>query len=429
MARHGAAIARVWRHLILDGVRSVPAEVTRVGEESSALAAKWLSPASRREWIGFTAAEWARMSGFYGGVTMLHLLGWGLFLHYSAHHAALLGLGSAAYLLGLRHAFDADHIAAVDDTVRYLLSKGERPLGVGFFFSLGHSTLVFLLALVSVSAASIVRRHLPALQHMGTLLGAGVSAAFLWGIGILNLLVLVRIVRVWRAGRTLPHSPAQVEKLFAQRGLYSRFLGSWIERLIRRSWQMYPVGMLFGLGFDTASEIALMAMALGASVLGTPAAAILSLPILFAAGMCAMDTTDGILMSKAYRWAFVNPWRKIFYNVTLTGLSVAVALVIGTIEWLQVLISLLHWRCGWCGRVSGLDFTVLGYVIVCLFLTVWLVAVALRKLGRFDQRYGTELIRTRYSARAGGHSIMSVDASPPGDPCASKEGFRPRGRR
>jgi high-affinity nickel-transport protein len=300
------------------------------------------SPARRCEWLGFTTAEWARVSVLYGGVTLLHVIGWGLFLHYSAHHAALLGLGSAAYLLGIRHAFDADHIAAVDDTVRYLLEKGERPLGVGFFFSLGHSTIVFLLALISVSAAAAVRRNLPALHDLGALLGAGVSGVFLWGIGILNLLVFIRIVKLWRSHRTSLHGHVQVEKLFRQRGLYSRLLGNWMRRIIRSSWQMYPVGMLFGLGFDTASEIALLAMAMGASALATPAAAILSLPILFAAGMCAMDTTDGILMSRAYHWAFVNPWRKMFYNVTLTGLSVAVALLVGTIEWLQVLIGLLR---------------------------------------------------------------------------------------
>ena len=336
----------------------------------------------------FSRQEWHRLAGLYSVVALLHLAGCGLFLYYSARYPALIGLGFVAYMFGLRHAFDADHIAAVDDTVRYLLQKGQKPLGVGFFFSLGHSTVVLLLAIAIVFAAATVKRELPELRNLGGIIGAGVSGTFLWIIGILNLLVLLDILKVWRSARTGQHSHAHLEELLAQRGLLNRLFGGRLRQVIKHSWQMYPLGLLFGLGFDTASEVGLLGMTAGAAVGNLPIPAALSLPILFAAGMSAMDTTDGVLMVKAYHWAFVNPLRKIFYNLSTTALSVAVALLIGAIELLQVFITILNLKGPLFDFVGGLDFSALGYVIVGLFLLAWIASAALWKFGRIEQRYG-----------------------------------------
>lgn len=343
---------------------------------------------SGRQRLSFTSDEWARLAGLYGVIALLHLCGWGLFLYYSARYPALVGLGFVAYMFGLRHAFDADHIAAVDDTVRCMLQKGKKPLGIGFFFSLGHSTIVFSLAVAVIFAATVVKQRLPALQNLGGVIGASVSGTFLWVIGILNLLVLLDILKVWRQAKTGKHSHAHLEELLAQRGFINRLIGGRLRKVINHSWQMYPVGVLFGLGFDTASEVGLLAMTAGASAGSLPVAAVLSLPILFAAGMTAMDTTDGVLMSKAYNWAFVNPLRKIFYNITITSLSIAVALIIGTIELLQVFVGMLDLKGRFFDLVAGLDFGILGYVIVSLFLTAWGVSVAVWKFGRIEERYG-----------------------------------------
>jgi len=343
---------------------------------------------SGRRRLSFTSDEWARLGGLYGVIALLHLCGWGLFLYYSSHYPALVGLGFAAYMFGLRHAFDADHITAVDDTVRYMLQKGKRPLGIGFFFSLGHSTIVFSLAVAIIFAATAVKQSLPALQNIGGIIGASVSGAFLWAIGILNLLVLLDILKVWRQVKTGKHNHAHVEELLAQRGFINRLLGGRLQRFINHSWQMFPVGVLFGLGFDTASEVGLLAMTAGASTGNLSVPALLSLPILFAAGMTAMDTTDGVLMSKAYDWAFVNPLRKIFYNITITSLSIAVALIIGTIELLQVLVAMLGLEGPFFGLIAGLNFGVLGYMIVGTFLIAWGTSVAIWKFGRIEERYG-----------------------------------------
>jgi nickel/cobalt transporter (NiCoT) family protein len=350
-----------------------------------------LPPAADRTNLAFTGPEWARLAALYGFIAALHIVGWGLYLHYAGLYPPLVGLGFVAYMFGLRHAFDADHIAAVDDTVRFMLQKGKQPLGVGFFFSLGHSTVVLCLAVAIAYAAAAVKRDLPALQNIGGILGASVSGTFLWVIGILNLLVLLDILKVWSQAKTGTHSHAHLEQLLSQRGLINRLFGGRLQKLMNHSWQMYPLGLLFGLGFDTASEVGLLAMTAGASAGNLPTAAVLSLPLLFAAGMTMMDTTDGVLMSKAYNWAFLNPLRKIFYNITTTGLSVVVALVIGSIELLQVFISVGRLRGTFFDFVAGLDFGILGYVIVGLFLLAWGLSVAVWKFGRLEVRYGAQL--------------------------------------
>ncbi len=372
------AVARVFRSMLPRGFTASPL----IERPPPAIAPRVATH------LTFTASEWSRLAGFYGFIAFLHALGWGLYLHYADGHPALVGLGLAAYMFGLRHAFDADHIAAVDDTVRLMLQKGRKPLGIGFFFSLGHSTIVLLLAVCIAFAAVAVKTHLPALQDFGAVIGAGVSGLFLWIIGMLNLLVLLDILKIWQQARKGTHSHAHLEQLLAQRGLLNRLFGGRLQKLMNHSWQMYPLGLLFGLGFDTASEVGLLAMTAGASAGDLPIGAVLSLPILFAAGMSVMDTTDGVLMSKAYNWAFLNPLRKIFYNIATTSLSIAVALIIGSVELLQVFVRLLHLRGGVFDAIAALDFGLLGYVIVGLFLFGWAVSVAVWKFGRLDARDG-----------------------------------------
>ena len=354
-----------------------------------AYVARPVAPLSSR--VSFSPAEWTRLAGLYGFIGVLHFLGWGLYLHYAAHYPQLVGLGFVAYMFGLRHAFDADHIAAVDDTVRFMLQKGRKPLGVGFFFSLGHSSVVLALAIGIAFAATAVKTQLPFLRNAGAVIGAGVSGTFLWIIGILNLLVLLDILKIWHGAKSGTHSHAHLETLLQQRGLLNRLFGGRLTKLMKHSWQMYPLGLLFGLGFDTASEVGLLAMTAGASAGNLPIPAVLCLPILFAAGMTVMDTTDGVLMSKAYDWAFINPLRKIFYNITTTGLSVAVALLVGSIELLQVLIGMLGLHGQYVDAIAALDFGMLGYLIVGLFLLTWVFSVGIWKFGHIEERYSMNL--------------------------------------
>ncbi len=351
--------------------------------------ASTLAPLLRqRRSFGFTLQEWWHLAGLYGFVAILHGLGWALFLYYAAQYPALVGLGFVAYMFGLRHAFDADHIAAIDDTVRFMLQKGRIPLAVGFSFSLGHSSVVFALALAITFAATAVKQALPAMQGMGSIIGTGVSAAFLLIIGIINLFVLLDILKVWQQARTGRHNHEHLEELLARRGFMNRMFGGRLQSFITASWQMYLVGFLFGLGFDTASEVGLLAMTGGAAAGNLPLPAILSLPILFAAGMSLMDTSDGVLMCKAYNWAFMNPLRKIIYNITTTTLSITVALLIGGIEVIQVLGSALDLRGPFFMAFRQLDFGGLGYLIVGLFICAWVLSWLVWRAGRMEERYG-----------------------------------------
>jgi high-affinity nickel-transport protein len=329
---------------------------------------RWARTLSRREWL--------RLSGFACAVAALHVAGWGLFLYYSRTQPALAGLGTLAYSFGLRHAFDADHIAAIDNTTRRFLQQGKRPLGVGFFFSLGHSTIVFLLAAALALGTKSVGSSIPALQSYGTYIGAGVSGTFLWIIGVLNLIVLVDIVRIFRELKHGRYDRERLEERLLDRGFMNRFFVGRFFRLIERSWHMYPLGVLFGLGFDTATEIGLLAIAAGIATNQIPFLAILALPLLFAAGMSLMDTADGAFMSQAYGWAFSSPVRKVYYNITVTSLSVAVALLVGSIELLQVL-----------GMLNAPDFERLGYAIVALFVLTWAASVAIWKGRRIEERW------------------------------------------
>jgi high-affinity nickel-transport protein len=334
-------------------------------------------------------AECRRLGGFFGAVALLHVLGWGLFLHYAGSHPALAGLGTLAYTFGLRHAFDADHIAAIDNTTRKLLAQEQRPLGVGFFFSLGHSSIVLALTLGLAVAAKSVNAHLPQFESAGGYVGAGISGVFLWIIGILNLLVLLDVVRIFLQIRTGHYDKQRLEQRLLDRGFMNRLFIGKLFRVVSRSWHMYPLGLLFGLGFDTATEVGLLAVAAGVASHAVPFLGVLSLPLLFAAGMSLMDTADGAFMSQAYGWAFSNPVRKVYYNITVTTLSVVVALAIGTIELVQVLATRLDvWP-----AVQGLDFGGLGYVLAALFVGTWLVSVTVWKAGRIEERWTAHLER------------------------------------
>ena len=340
-----------------------------------------------------TRAEWLRLSGFGGGVALLHVAGWGLFLYYSHDNPALAGLGTLAYTFGLRHAFDADHIAAIDNTTRKFLHEGKRSLGTGFFFSLGHSTIVFSLAAGLAVAAKTVNGTIPTLQNYGSSVGAGVSGTFLWIIGLLNLVVLLDIVRVFRDMRTGSYDKERLEERLLARGFMNRFLGRFSRR-ISSSWQMYPLGVLFGLGFDTATEVGLLALAAGVATHHVPFLAVISLPLLFAAGMSLMDTADGAFMSQAYGWAFSNPIRKVYYNITVTSLSVTVALLIGTIELLQVVATKFALDGGFWSFVNNLDFAKIGYGVVGLFVLTWAGSIAVWRTRRIEERWTVRVAET-----------------------------------
>lgn len=284
----------------------------------------------------------------------------------SQRYPPLLSFGILAYTFGLRHAVDADHIAAIDNSTRKLIQQGERPVTVGFFFSLGHSTVVFLLSLGIVLASGAVRTHLPFLQQWGSVIGTVVSALFLYIIAALNLVSVRQLAR--QRGTT---DSATVENILNKRGLINRLVGR-LTRMVNRPAHMYPIGFLFGLGFDTASEVALLGLSSVAAGSSMPAAYVLLLPLLFAAGMSLIDTADGVLMLYAYRWAFLNPVRRLSYNLTVTSVSVFVALGVGTVEWLQVISSSGSLRGRMWTLLQNLDFGTIGYSIIAALIAVWL---------------------------------------------------------
>ena len=354
------------------------------------------SPAGARI-FAFAPAEQARLGAFGASIAALHIAGWGLFAYYSPRYPSIAGLGALAYTFGLRHAFDADHIAAIDNTTRKFLQEGRRAMGTGFFFSLGHSTIVFSLCAGLAIAVRAVEAEIPTLSRYGGIVGASVSGVFLYAIGILNLIVLVDILRIYREMKAGAYDEDQLEETLTNRGFMGRFLGR-LFRLIDKSWHMYPLGLLFGLGFDTTTEVGLLAVTAGTVAAGTsgvevPGLAILSLPILFAAGMSLMDTADGVFMMQAYDWAFASPLRKIYYNISVTGLSVAIALLVGTVELLQVLGDRLGGEGGLFDALGKVDFQALGYVIVGLFVVTWAGSVVIWKTRRIEERWGRSLQR------------------------------------
>ena len=349
-----------------------------------------------------TAGEWRSILGMTAFILALHVVGWGVLAgivapqdyQVSTTQVFGIGLGLTAYTLGMRHAFDADHIAAIDNTTRKLMTEGKRPVSVGFWFSLGHSSIVFglvlLIALGVKAMAGQVGDESSTLQQTTGVIGTAVSGTFLFIIGIINLVVLIGILKVFREMRQGAFDEAALEEQLNNRGFMNRIL-SGATKAVTKPWHMYPVGLLFGLGFDTATEVGLLVLAGGAAAFSLPWYAVLTLPILFAAGMSMLDSIDGCFMNFAYGWAFSKPVRKVFYNITVTGLSVAVALIIGTIELISILTDKVGIASGPLASIANLDLNHIGYIIVALFVLTWVVALAVWKYGHIEEKWSQNI--------------------------------------
>ena len=344
-----------------------------------------------------TPRERLKLAAMAGCVLALLAAGTALLLAAAPHHFRLnrtevfgIGTGLLALTLGMRHAFDADHISAIDNTTRSLMGRGERPLSVGFFFSLGHSSVVFVLAVaLGVGLRSLtgqVSNGASALHHVTTIVGTGVSGAFLYLIAALNVVILVSVARAFSGMRRGRYDEAMLEQQLNQRGFMNRFFGP-LARRIDKPWKMYPIGVLFGLGFDTATEVALLVVSGSAVANGLPIWAVLSLPLLFAGGMSLFDMLDGCFMNFAYGWAFSQPVRKVYYNLVITALSVAVALLVGTIELLALLGSELDLHGALWRLVGAVNINTAGFAIVVLFVVTWVVALAVWRFGRIEDRW------------------------------------------
>jgi high-affinity nickel-transport protein len=359
-------------------------------------------PLRRRVGAALTRQEWKTVARMATVVVGLHVVGFYILIvmvaphryHLGSSGAFTVGLGLTAYTLGLRHAFDADHISAIDNTTRKLMAERQRPLSVGFWFSLGHSTVVFGLSLLfAVGIRALggqVQDRGSTLHKVTSLIGTGVSGAFLYLIAVLNLVVLLGILRSFGEMRRGEHDEAELERQLNSRGLMNRFYGRF-TRAIKRPGQMYPLGVLFGLGFDTATEVALLFVAAGAAGAGLPFYAILCLPILFAAGMSLLDTIDGTFMNFAYGWAFSRPVRKAYYNIAITGLSVVIALSIGTIELLGVAIEKLGLKRAAWSWVAQININTLGYVIVGMFVVTWAVALLVWRVAHIEELWSPQV--------------------------------------
>jgi nickel/cobalt transporter (NiCoT) family protein len=349
-----------------------------------------------------TRAEWRSIFGMSAFILLLHIIGWCLLIaivapqqyHIASGQVLGIGIGLTAYTLGMRHAFDADHIAAIDNTTRKLMADGKRPVSVGFWFSLGHSTIVFglvvLLALGVRALAGQVEDESSLLQRITGVVGTAVSGIFLYIIGIINLVILIGIIKVFRKMRQGAYDEKSLEEQLNSRGFMNKIL-SGATKTVTKPWQMYPIGVLFGLGFDTATEVGLLVLAGGAAAFSLPWYAVLTLPILFAAGMSLLDTVDGCFMNFAYGWAFSKPVRKVYYNITITGLSVAVALIIGSIELISILTEKTGITSGPLAAIANLNLDLVGYAIVALFVLTWLIAITIWKYGRIEEKWSASL--------------------------------------
>jgi nickel/cobalt transporter (NiCoT) family protein len=350
-----------------------------------------------------TKDEWRRTRWMFGSIALLHVLGFGIFIAFvvPGHYKGLgIGVSILAYTLGARHAFDADHISAIDNTTRKLMNDRQgvegahRPLSVGYFFSLGHSTIVVAIGLGLVIAEKAVygavSNNGSALEQFGGVFGTVVSATFLYLIALLNVVILAGIMKVFRSMRDGTYDEAELERQLNNRGLMYRFFGRWM-RAINKEWQMYPVGVVFGLGFDTATEVALLATTAVLASEALPWYSIMCLPILFTAGMALLDTMDGCFMNFAYGWAFFNPVRKIYYNLAITGLSVTICFFIGSIEILGLLPTELHLKGAFWRVMANFNINVAGYVIVGMFALTWAGALAIWRYGHIEEKWSANL--------------------------------------
>jgi high-affinity nickel-transport protein len=327
-----------------------------------------------------------RIVAMYGILFIFNIGAWLWASFAFRHYPVLLGTAFLAYSFGLRHAVDADHIAAIDNVTRKLMQEGKRPVAIGFMFSLGHSTVVIVGSAAIAGAAMALQHRLDAVRNVASVIGTLVSVFFLFAIAIVNVIVLRSIYRAFvRVRRGEPYVEEDFNMLLSGRGILSRIFRPMFH-MISRSWHMYPLGILFGLGFDTATEIGVLGISAAEAAKGLSFWSILVFPVLFAAGMSLIDTTDNILMLGAYGWAFVKPIRKLYYNITITSVSVVVALVVGGIEALGLFGEHFHLRGQFWDAVAKLNnnFGALGYFIVALFLLSWLVSIAFYKWRRFD---------------------------------------------
>ncbi len=328
----------------------------------------------------------AKVIALYALLTAFNLAAWGWAFVAFHRFPLLLGTAFLAYSFGLRHAVDADHIAAIDNVTRKLMQQGKRPVSVGLMFSLGHSTIVVAGSLAIAATALALQHRMDGLRQVGGVVGTLVSALFLFAIAIVNLIVLQSIYRSFlRVRRGEPYNEEGFDLLLGNRGFLARLFRPMFN-LIRTSWHMYPLGLLFGLGFDTATEIGLLDISAAEASKGLSFSSILVFPALFAAGMSLVDSTDNVLMLGAYGWACVKPIRKLYYNLTITSVSVAVALAVGGVEALGLLAGEFHLTGGPWAVVGKLNdnFGVLGYCIVALFAGSWLLSLAIYKWRRFD---------------------------------------------
>jgi nickel/cobalt transporter (NiCoT) family protein len=376
----------------------------------------------RQSFRTMSRTERLRVIGMYASILLLHAIGFAVFVAYvlPAHYKFFgIGLSITAYTLGLRHAFDADHISAIDNTTRKVMNERQgtdkpRPFSFGYFFSLGHSTIVIAIGVGIIIAEKTV---LPAVTHsnsslesFGGTFGTIVSAAFLFLIGLMNLVILAGIVRVFRSMKRGEYDEAELERQLENRGFFYRFFGRWMK-VIDSEWQMYPVGVVFGMGFDTATEVALLTTTALLASEHIPWQAIIALPILFTAGMSLMDTTDGMFMNLAYGWAFFNPVRKVYYNLAITGLSVAICFFIGGIETLSLIPLEVHGvsqTAGFWGFMYNFNINTAGFIIVGMFILTWAAAMAIWRFGRIEEKWTARLQST-----AGGQATLPPWAGAP----------------
>lgn len=326
---------------------------------------------NKPSWIGYAVA-----------VVLQHMIGIIGLMIISRDHTELWSIGVLAYLMGLRHAFDIDHIAAIDNSVRKLIQQNRSALGVGFYFSLGHSSVVFIMVVIVAISVKWAQAKLPQFQEIGGAIGATVSGSFLLIIGLINVVILFQLIRVIRRLRNGSMPTLQAQELLAGGGLIYRLTAP-IFRFIDRSWHLYPLGFLFGLGFDTATEIGLLTMSATTANQALPIFGILSFPILFAAGMSLMDTADGIFMTKAYRWAFTNPIRKMYYNLTVTSISIGAALLIGFVQLAHILSERNIVKGSFWTWIDGLEFEMYGYALVGLFVISFAISLAIARYFRY----------------------------------------------
>jgi high-affinity nickel-transport protein len=357
----------------------------------------------RRIGAELSGREWGQLAAMFGFILALNAAGWCIYiLCVMPHHFSYrgeggspglgIGLGVAftAWFLGFRHAFDADHISCIDNTTRKLMADGKRPLGSGFFFSFGHSTVVMTVgAGITIAAratfGAVVDPH-SAYETAGGTAGTLVSAGFLYLIALLNLIVLAGIVKVFARLRRGAYDETELEAQLQARGLMYRFFGRFM-RSINHTWQLYLVGLVFGIGFDTTTEVVLLAATAYAAIGGLPYYAVLALPFLFSGGMMLFDTLDGCFMNFAYGWAFAKPVRKVYYNLIITGLSIGAAFIVGTVEILGVLTNDLHLTGAFWSAIANFNINVAGFCIAGLFVAVWVAGLAYWRLGRVEARW------------------------------------------